>query len=95
MYVQKSKPGTEDEAGDGYHRINSRSRSLLSTIKKATEMHVAIVNSPSYSPKCSYTEALKKHFHIPRILSVGDVFAVPSSGIYLFVVLILFNFLMS
>ena len=53
---------------------------MATSIGFATEMHVKIVNSPSYSPKCSYTEALKKHFSISRILSVGDIFAVRSSG---------------
>ena len=44
-------------------------------------MHVKLVNSPSCSLKNSYSEALKKHFAISRMLNVGDVFAIPSSGV--------------
>ena len=77
---QKSKFGLDEADMTGDQRAASQSRSLATSISFATEMHVRIVNSPSYSPKCSYTEALKKHFSVSRILSVGDIFAVRSSG---------------
>ncbi|XP_076463713.1 peroxisomal ATPase PEX6-like [Babylonia areolata] len=71
---------TEEETGvPGAQQTSSQSRSLATSILQASEVHVAIVNSPSYSPKCSYTEALRKHFSTARILSVGDIFAVRSS----------------
>ncbi|KAK7505431.1 hypothetical protein BaRGS_00003176, partial [Batillaria attramentaria] len=80
--LEKATSEMDDVDSHGFVQAQSQqsvSRSLSASIPYATEMHVAIVNSPSYSPKCSYIEALKKHFQIPRILSVGDVFAVRSS----------------
>ncbi|XP_070180023.1 peroxisomal ATPase PEX6-like [Littorina saxatilis] len=79
LRAEKSKSGVDEIDAAGDQRSGSQSRSLCTSISFATEMHVKIVNSPCYSPKCSYTEALKKHFSVSRILSVGDLFAMRSS----------------
>ncbi|KAL8590343.1 hypothetical protein ACOMHN_006459 [Nucella lapillus] len=79
LRAQKSTFNAEEMDNIVDLRTSSQSRSLSTNIAYASEVHVAIVNSPSYSPKSCYTEALKKHFSIARILSVGDIFAVRSS----------------
>ena len=54
------------------------SRSISTNVPFATEVHITIINSPSYTPKANHVESLNKYFQIPRLLSVGDVFAVSS-----------------
>ncbi|XP_041350807.1 peroxisome assembly factor 2-like [Gigantopelta aegis] len=57
----------------------SLSASWSASIPTAKEVHISIVNSPNYSPKMNYSEALKKYFQVARVVSVGDVFAIKSS----------------
>ncbi|KAI8784803.1 peroxisome assembly factor 2 [Biomphalaria glabrata] len=54
------------------------SRSLSVPIDFADEIQIDIIMSPSYPPKARHMESLRKYFQIPRLLSVGDVFAVTS-----------------
>ena len=44
----------------------SLSASWSASIPTAKEIHISIVNSPNYSPKMNYSEALKKYFQVAR-----------------------------
>ncbi|XP_005103774.1 peroxisome assembly factor 2 [Aplysia californica] len=55
------------------------SRSVSTSVPFATEVHITIISSPSYTPKANHVESLNKYFQIPRLLSIGDVFAVSSA----------------
>ncbi|XP_014665905.1 PREDICTED: peroxisome assembly factor 2-like [Priapulus caudatus] len=42
----------------------------------AKEVHIAIVESPEYSPKADYTSVLQAYFVEHRLLSEGDIFCI-------------------
>ena len=42
----------------------------------ATEAHISLVHSPHYKVGDSFDHALKTHFRVPRVLTVGDIFYV-------------------
>ncbi|GFO27941.1 peroxisome assembly factor 2-like [Plakobranchus ocellatus] len=54
------------------------SRSVSTTVPYAADVSITIISSPSYTPKANHVESLNKYFQIPRLLSMGDVFAVNS-----------------
>ncbi|CAG5127053.1 unnamed protein product [Candidula unifasciata] len=54
------------------------SHSLTVTIPVASEMQFMIISSPCYTLRANHTQSLNKYFQIPRLLSIGDVFAVSS-----------------
>ncbi|GFS08955.1 transposon Ty3-G Gag-Pol polyprotein [Elysia marginata] len=60
---------------DGRHKL---SRSVSSSVPYANDVSITIISSPSYTPKANHVESLHKYFQIPRLLSVGDIFAVNS-----------------
>ncbi|XP_071080015.1 peroxisomal ATPase PEX6-like [Haliotis cracherodii] len=71
-----SDDSIESDVDEGSHSLSS---SLDTSLPVASEIHISIINSPNYSPRMNYTEALKKYFQVARIASHGDVFAIKSA----------------
>ncbi|XP_050407711.2 peroxisomal ATPase PEX6 [Patella vulgata] len=66
----------ESDVDEGCQSLSS-SWSIGLPIAKKVE--ISLINSPYYSPQTFYSQAIKKYFTTPRLISLGDVFSVKSS----------------
>ncbi len=65
-YIQKlTDDQLESDVDEGSHSLSS---SLNTFLPVASEVHISIINSPNYSPRMNYTEALKKYFQVARFV---------------------------